>query len=118
MRGLKGRGFEVFKRRAPHVTLMTMCLVAALASAGCGGDDDDGSAPATPVLVDALDGPCTMPGSSPFPLLPAQAVRVKVGAAWPGDLVVTANGTPLENVGPSDTQRQSDLKAAGTAFWI
>ena len=31
---------------------------------------------------------------------------------------MTANGTEIENVGPSNTQRQSDLKAAATPFWI
>lgn len=100
-----------------RLLLVLVCTGGALASAGCGGGNS--TPPDTPVLVDVLDGPCTAPGSSPFPLLPAEAVRLRIGAPWPSaDLVVTANGTTLENVGPSDTQRQSDLKAAGTPYWI
>lgn len=112
MQRLRGCGFRA---SAPRLILVSVCLGAGLASAGCGGDGDG----STPTLVEVLDGPCTAPGSSPHPILPARTVRLRVGSAWPSaTLVVTGNGTELENVGPSNTQRQSDLKAAGMPFWV
>jgi hypothetical protein len=67
-----------------------------------------------------LDGACAS-ATAPVPLrvLPAQAVGMRIAADWPGStLVVGVNGQELENVGPSDTQRQLTLRAAGTPFWI
>ena len=126
--GHRGGGIRQLARRSngtgtraetPRTIALIACLGAALAIAGCG---DPPQPPATPVLLGVLDDGCAeIPGgtSGGFKLLPAGAVRARVVAAWPSaDLVVKANGTELEKVGPSDTQRQRDLKDAKTAYWV
>jgi len=117
--------------RGTHTIAVITCLGAAFAVGACGAATS--GAPATPTLLGVLDGGGTgalgnqpvgcaeiPPGTTGgFRVLPAEAVRLRVAAAWPSaDLVVNANGTDLEKVGPSDTQRQADLRAAGTAYWI
>jgi hypothetical protein len=115
------RGSIRIRAKTPRTIALIACLGTALAIGGCDGGGD-GTTPATPVLRGVLDGSCAeLPPGTPggFPLLPNEAVRLRVAAAWPSaDLVVKANGAELEKVGPSDTQRQSDLKAAGGAYWV
>ena len=54
-----------------------------------------------------------------IPTTAPPGVRLRVAAAWPSaDLVVKANGTTFEKVGPSDTQRQLDLSAADAGYWV
>jgi hypothetical protein len=73
-------------------------------------------------LLGVLDGGCAEipPGTTGgFRVLPHEDVRLRVAAAWPSaDLVVKANGTELEKVGPSDTGRQSELRAEDKGFWV
>lgn len=109
----------MIRAKTPRTIVLIACLGTAFAIGGCGGGT---TTPATPVLLGVLDDSCAeIPPSTTggFRLLPAGAVRLRVAAAWPSaDLVVKANGAELEKVGPSDTQRQSDLKAAGKAYWV
>lgn len=103
-----------------------LCGVAALGIfsiiASCQPKPGPSGAPPTPVLIGVLDGTCAEipPGTAGgFRLLPRQAVGLRVAAPWPSaDLVVAANGTELEKVGPSDTGRQSALRAAGAGYWV
>src|SRR5215210_680350 len=107
------------KAMVPRITALITCLGAVLAIGGCGGTS---GAPSTPALLGVLDGTCAElpPGTAGgFRVLPRQGVGLRVAAAWPSaDLVVQANGTELEKVGPSDTGRQSDLRAADTGYWV
>jgi hypothetical protein len=109
----------MIRAKTPRTIALIACFGTAAAIGGCGGSTET---PASPVLRGVLDGSCAeLPPSTPggFPLLPNEAVRLRVAAAWPSaDLVVKANGAELEKVGPSDTGRQSDLKAAGNAYWV
>ena len=103
------------RSNTPRMIALIASLGTALAIGGC-GDDDDGTTPATPVLLGVLDAPCAEipPGTTGvFRVMPAGKVGVglRVAAAWPSaDLVVKANGTELEKVGPSDTGRQIQLQ--------
>ena len=102
------------RAKTPRTITLIACLGTAFAIGGCG--DDDGTTPATPVLLGVLDAPCAEipPGTTGgFRVMPSGKVGVglRVAAAWPSaDLVVKANGTELEKVGPSDTGRQIDLQ--------
>jgi hypothetical protein len=117
----------VIKESVPRVTELAVCLGGALLIAGCDGGGGGSTSstsgpPSTPTLLGVIDGTCAEipPGTTGgFRLLPRQGVRIRVAAAWPSaDLVVRANGTVFEKVGPSDTQRQSDLRTADTGYWV
>jgi hypothetical protein len=113
-------GFTRIRAKTPRCIALIACLAAAFTISACGGDNS--GTPATPVLTGVLvDGSCAEAPASTgeFRVLPTEKVRVRVAAAWPSaDLVVKANGAELEKVIPSDTGRQSDLRAAGTAYWV
>jgi hypothetical protein len=106
-------------RASSRTLVLITCVGAALALTACGGGS---GAPSTPELIGVLDGECAeIPAGTTggFRVLPRQDVRLRVAAAWPSaDLVVKANGTELEKVGPSDTGLQSKLRAEGTGFWV
>ena len=110
------------RANTPRSTALIACLATALAIGACG--DDDGTTPATPALLGVLDAPCAEipPGTTGgFRVLPAGKVGIglRVAAAWPSaDLVVKANGTQLERVGPSDTGRQMDLQEQDQGYWV
>jgi hypothetical protein len=117
------------------------CLAAAFAIGSCG--DGSGTSPEppyvpSPALLGVRDGGCAeiprdavkpfnIGSEEPFAfgVLPAEKVGLRVAADWPSaDLTVSAQpgsaqvATDLEKVGPSDTGRQSALKAAGEGYWV
>jgi hypothetical protein len=106
--------FMQIRPNTPRPIALIACLGTAFAIGGCG--DGDGTTPPTPVLLGVLDAPCAEipPGTTGgFRVMPSGKVGVglRVAAAWPSaDLIVKANGTELEKVGPSDTGRQIELQ--------
>jgi hypothetical protein len=131
-------GFTGIRAKAPRTIALIASLGAAFAVGGCG--DDSGTSPEphvpSPALLGVRDEGCAeippdavkpfnigSEGPLGFGVLPAEKVGLRLAAAWPSaDLVVTANNsanmTELEKVGPSDTGRQSALKAAGEGYWV